>query len=212
MWALALMALSAAAHGQQKPEQQIASTANTENPRNTANGAQPQLPETPKATSDDQITLARFIIISIPDRQLALVDNGQIVKTYPIAVGAGKTPSPQGDFKIISRVTNPNWTHKGKVVGPGKDNPVGSRWMGLSLKGYGIHGTNAPRSIGNAASHGCFRMGKKDVEELFKLVRVGDTVTVRGERDELVAQVFGTGNSEVQVASAATPSAAGGQE
>jgi len=223
MWALALMALSAAAHGQQKPEQQTASAAKQEeaiakqlsaSTKESArtDGAQHRLPETPQATSDDQITLARFIIISIPDRQLALVDNGQVVKTYPIAVGAGRTPSPQGDFKIISRVTNPNWTHKGKVVGPGKDNPVGSRWIGLSLKGYGIHGTNAPRSIGKAASHGCFRMGKKDVEELFKLVRVGDMVTVRGERDELVAQVFGTGNSEVQVASAATPSADAGQD
>ena len=207
MWLLALMALSAAARGQEMPEQnppvaetQQGSVANT---------------STTKVDSDseDQITLARFILISIPDRQLAFIDNGQVIKTYPIAIGSSHTPSPQGDFKIISHVTNPTWTHKGKVVGPGKDNPVGSRWMGLSLKGYGIHGTNAPRSIGKATSHGCFRMGKKDVEELFKLVRVGDVVTIRGERDELVAQVFGGATGEVQVASAtATASADAGQD
>lgn len=217
MWVLALMALSAAARGQELPEQQTSQPAMQ--PAGT-DGAQHRLgsDEQTSATqaesdSSDQITLARFIIISIPDRQLALIDNGQVVKIYPIAVGSNHTPSPQGDFKVISRVTNPNWTHKGKVLGPGKDNPVGSRWMGLSLKGYGIHGTNAPRSIGKAASHGCFRMGKQDVEELFKLVRVGDVVTIHGERDELVAQVFGGTNGEVQVASAMTTvSADAGQD
>src|SRR5262249_55090232 len=157
----------------------------------------------------EQITLSRFILISIPDRQLALVDDGKVVKTYPIAVGANGTPSPQGDFTIISRVSNPSWTHKGQVVPPGRNNPVGPRWIGLSLKRYGIHGTNAPRSIGKAASHGCFRMGKKDVEELFTLVRVGDTVAVRGERDDLITQVFGSSSAEVQVASATVASADG---
>jgi hypothetical protein len=62
--------------------------------------------------------------------------------------------------------------------------------MGLSLKGYGIHGTNVQSSVGKAASHGCFRMRKQDVEELYTLVQVGDTVTVRRERDAMVAKVF----------------------
>ncbi|HLJ29434.1 MAG TPA: L,D-transpeptidase [Candidatus Angelobacter sp.] len=228
MWVLALMALSAAARGEEKQEQQST----------TAVAAQDKLSETQKAaasTKDDardsaqhhlhskpqpaeranardtgedtgeQVTLTRFILVSIPDRQLALVDNGQVVKVYPIAVGATHTPSPQGEFTINRRVANPMWSHKGKVVAPGKGNPVGSRWIGLNLKGYGIHGTNAPRSIGKAASHGCFRMGKKDIEELFTLVRVGDTVAVRAERDELVAQVFGGDNKgAVQTAAATT--------
>lgn len=165
-------------------------------------------PERETADSVDEVTLTRFILISIPDRQLAFVDNGQVVKIYPISVGAHGSPSPEGNFTIVSRVANPTWFHHGKVIGPGKANPVGSRWMGLSLKGYGIHGTNAPRSIGKAASHGCFRMGKKDVEELFTLLRVGDVVAVRRLRDDLVAQVFGDSNhtGDVQVASAA-PSA-----
>jgi len=200
MWILALMALSAAAHGEENPDKAS----------NDKTSSRPV--EVQPSGAADQITLARFIIISIPDRQLALIDNGQVVKIYPIAVGSTDTPSPEGDFTVISRVSNPSWTHKGKVVGPGKDNPVGSRWMGLSLKGYGIHGTNVPRSIGKAASHGCFRMSKKDVEELFKLVRVGDVVTVRGERDELVAQVFGGNQNEVQVASLTVSSADAGQE
>lgn len=62
--------------------------------------------------------------------------------------------------------------------------------MGLSLKGYGIHGTNVQSSVGKAVSHGCFRMRKQDVEELYALVKVGDTVMVRRERDAMIAKAF----------------------
>jgi lipoprotein-anchoring transpeptidase ErfK/SrfK len=134
----------------------------------------------------------RQIVISIADRQLAVLDNGQVLKTYPIAVGMRHTPSPDGDFVIINHAKDPTYRHGNKEIAPGKDNPLGSRWMGLSLKGYGIHGTNVQSSIGKAASHGCFRMRKQDVEELYTLVQVGDTVTVRRERDAMIAQVFAT--------------------
>jgi hypothetical protein len=63
---------------------------------------------------------------------------------------------------------------------------VGSRWMGLSLKGYGIHGTNEPSSIGKAASHGCIRMAKADLEELYAQVEVGDAVEIHAEHDAVV--------------------------
>ena len=83
--------------------------------------------------------------------------------------------------------------------------------MGLSLKGYGIHGTNVPSSVGKAASHGCFRMARLDVEDLYSRVMVGDTVVIRRERDALIAKVFPSletapgpaAASDVQVASAA---------
>ncbi|HET9837652.1 MAG TPA: L,D-transpeptidase [Candidatus Angelobacter sp.] len=132
----------------------------------------------------------RRIIISIADRKLALLENGQVVKTYPIAVGSRHTPSPDGEFVVINRAQDPVYRHRDKEIPPGKDNPLGTRWMGLSLKGYGIHGTNVQSSVGKAASHGCFRMRKQDVEELYALVQVGDTVTVRRERDAMIARVF----------------------
>ena len=116
----------------------------------------------------------RRIVISIPDRKLALIEDGKVVKIYPTAVGAAATPSPTGTFTVIRRVPNPTWYHAGKVVPPGKNNPVGSRWIGLSEKGYGIHGTNAPGSIGRNVSHGCIRMRNRDVEQLFELVKVGE--------------------------------------
>jgi lipoprotein-anchoring transpeptidase ErfK/SrfK len=132
----------------------------------------------------------RQIIISIADRKLALLEDGKVLKTYPIAVGARHTPSPDGDFVIVNRAKDPTYRHGDKEIAPGKDNPLGSRWMGLNLKGYGIHGTNVQSSVGKAVSHGCFRMRKQDVEELYTIVQVGDTVTVRRERDTMIAQVF----------------------
>jgi L,D-transpeptidase catalytic domain len=76
--------------------------------------------------------------------------------------------------------------------------------MGLNLKGFGIHGTNVPSSIGKAASHGCVRMAKKDLEELFELVQVGDVVMIRAERDEEIASIFSGEQPTEVVASAAT--------
>src|SRR5258708_33154684 len=61
--------------------------------------------ETPAA--EQSKTLTRFVMISIPDRQLALVDNGQVIRTFPIAVGKDSTPSPSGDFVVINRTENP---------------------------------------------------------------------------------------------------------
>lgn len=132
----------------------------------------------------------RQIVISIADRKLALLEDGQVLKTYPIAVGARHTPSPDGDFVIVNHAKDPTYRHGNKEIAPGNDNPLGSRWMGLSLKGYGIHGTNVQSSVGKAVSHGCFRMRKQDVEELYTMVQVGDTVAVRRERDAMIAQVF----------------------
>ncbi len=154
-------------------------------------------------------TPQRRIVISIPDRKLALLQDGAVVKIYAIAVGKQATASPTGEFTIINRLTNPTYYAKGVVIGPGQTNPLGSRWMGLSRKGYGIHGTNEPRSIGKAASHGCFRMTKADLEELFNLVRVGDTVEVRGERDTVVAQIFGGEPAQPAVVASVALGAAG---
>ncbi len=152
----------------------------------------------------------RHLVVSIPDRKLALLEDGHIVKVYPVAVGKQVSPSPTGEFKVVNRVVKPTYYHKGTVIAPGPQNPLGSRWMGLNQKGYGIHGTNAPRSIGKAASHGCIRMAKADLEELFSLVRVGDTVEIRGEADGQTAEIFG-GGTVVAQAQAADTGVAGAQ-
>jgi hypothetical protein len=100
-----------------------------------------------------------------------------------------------GTFTIERRAMNPTYSHNGRTVLPGPGNPVGTRWMGLSIRGYGIHGTNEPKSIGKPASHGCIRMGKADLEEFYVMVAVGDTVELVGERNEETAQLFGNGQN-----------------
>ncbi len=132
----------------------------------------------------------REILVSLPDRKLAVLEDGRVLKIFPVAVGAADSPSPTGEFRIINRITNPTYYHPGTVIPAGPANPLGSRWMGLNRKGYGIHGTNVPRSIGTASSHGCIRMARRDLEQLFGMVRVGDTVVIRDEADEQTAQVF----------------------
>lgn len=133
---------------------------------------------------------SRRVIISIPDRKLAVVEDDRVLKVYPTAVGATASPSPQGTFTIVTHLADPTWYTKGRVVPPGKANPLGTRWMGLSKKGYGIHGTNVPSSIGRNASHGCIRMRNRDVEELFEIVAVGDMVELHGERTAETERIF----------------------
>ena len=133
----------------------------------------------------------RQVVVSIPDRKLAVIENGRVVRTFAVSVGAASSPSPAGDFHIVNRVVKPAYYHSGTVVAAGPDNPIGSRWLGLDRKGFGIHGTNEPRSIGKAASHGCIRLRNRDVEQFFAMVRVGDAVHIAAQRDEQVARAFG---------------------
>ena len=133
----------------------------------------------------------RVVLVSIADRRLAVIEDGNVLAYFPVAVGAETSPSPAGEFEIVNRVANPAYYHDGVVMTASENSPVGTRWIGLNLKGYGIHGTNAPRSIGRAASHGCIRLRNRDVERLYGMLRVGDFVSIRGRRDEEVADVFG---------------------
>ena len=168
----------------------------------------PLFAQTAKPSGD---RVRRVVLVSVPDRKLAVIEDGNVVATFSIAVGAEASPSPTGEFQIVSRVSNPTYYRPGMVIPSGKDNPVGTRWVGLSQKGYGIHGTNAPRSIGHAASHGCIRLRNRDMERLFTMLRVGDVVAIRGERDEQVAQVFGSGADDATVAATQAPEQDGGQ-
>lgn len=142
----------------------------------------------------------RAIIVSLPDRQLVVVADGKPVASFPVAIGAPDSPSPAGAFRIANRIANPTYYHPGSVIPSGKNNPLGTRWLGLSLKGYGIHGTNAPRSVGRAASHGCIRLRNRDMERLFSMMRIGDRVEIHSERDETVAKLFGDGQRQTLAA------------
>lgn len=165
----------------------------------------------PDNNPDNDDKSNRVVLVSLVDRKLAVIEDGVVIATFDVAVGADVTPSPTGEFKVVSRVQNPTYYHPGTVIPSGKNNPLGTRWLGLSEKGYGVHGTNAPKSIGRAASHGCIRLRNRDAEKLFTLVKVGDTVKIRGERDEEVAQIFGGDTDDTLVAEASSGSESAGR-
>jgi len=143
--------------------------------------------ETPRTAGTPTV---RRIVVSIPDRKLALIENDEVVSIYSVAVGAPVSPSPVGAFVVVNRVANPTFYKPGTIVAPGESNPIGTRWIGLSAKGYGIHGTNVPGSIGAAKSHGCIRLRNRDVEQLFQRVRSGDVVELHAERTAELTQLF----------------------
>jgi lipoprotein-anchoring transpeptidase ErfK/SrfK len=147
-------------------------------------------------TSPARPTVQRQIVISVPDRKLAVIQDGAVLRVFSIAVGAADSPSPTGTFEVVKRLEQPTYYHPGQIIPPGENNPLGPRWIGLNVKGYGIHGTNVPSSVGKAASHGCIRLRNRDIVQLFAMVRIGDTVEIHGERDEAVAALFG-GEPEV---------------
>ncbi len=105
------------------------------------------------------------IIINVGAKRLTVYKNGNIFREYIVATGKPETPTPIGNFEIIN-----------KEIDPG--GPYGTRWLGLSAKGYGIHGTNNPASIGTAASNGCIRMYNEDIEALFDITVVGTPVRI----------------------------------
>lgn len=129
------------------------------------------------------------ILINLPQRMLFHLSQGKLRASFAVGLGEPGWPTPQGEFRIASRVKNKTWLvpksiqeemrREGKAVlqevPPGPDNPLGEYWLGLSLWGYGIHGTIAPASIYQFRSHGCIRLRNDDIAELFEQVRVGTT-------------------------------------
>ncbi len=125
------------------------------------------------------------IRIDISERKLYHYSDGELRKTYSVAVGMPEYPTPRGSFRIISKVVNPTWTPPDsdwaegmEPVGPGPGNPLGTRWMGISSPSVGIHGTYTSSSVGTAASHGCIRMYVEEAEELFGRVYIGTPVEI----------------------------------
>lgn len=114
------------------------------------------------------------LVVKVTPRVLEIHNDGELYKTYRIAVGKSKTPTPIGEWNVVWK--DYNW-------GTG----FGTRWMGLNVPWgiYGIHGTNKPWSIGQFASHGCIRMRNKDVEELFEWVSVGTPVRIEGRKIQI---------------------------
>jgi lipoprotein-anchoring transpeptidase ErfK/SrfK len=134
-------------------------------------------------------TVAAFgpvIVVTRAANMLQLFRGTKLVRTFPVATGQAIYPTPAGLWRIMDMQRDPwwypptydSWAKGLKPVPPGPSNPLGTRWMGLSAPGVGIHGTDAPTSIGYSESHGCVRMQIPDAEWLFEHVAVGTPVVI----------------------------------
>jgi lipoprotein-anchoring transpeptidase ErfK/SrfK len=142
----------------------------------------------PTQTVEPERTLATFgplIWISRGSNTLRLYDGVRFVRSFGVATGQSRYPTPSGLWQIVDMQRNPWWRPpdsewaKGlKPVPPGPGNPLGTRWMGLNAAGVGIHGTPDAASIGYSASHGCIRMQIPDAEWLFTHVQIGTPVYI----------------------------------
>jgi lipoprotein-anchoring transpeptidase ErfK/SrfK len=126
-----------------------------------------------------------LIVIKRGSNRLTLYDGMRQVKQFGVATGQKIYPTPLGRFQIVVKWKNPwwyppasPWAKGEKPVPPGPGNPLGTRWMGISSPGVGIHGTPNPSSIGYSLSHGCIRMLIPQAEWLFEHVDVGTPVYI----------------------------------
>jgi lipoprotein-anchoring transpeptidase ErfK/SrfK len=140
----------------------------------------------PVAILQPQRTVGAVVVVDRAANRLRLYDRTRLVRTFPVATGQSIYPTPSGIFSIVVKERDPwwypptydSWAKGLKPVPPGPENPLGTRWMGLSVPGVGIHGTDEPTSIGYSESHGCVRMQVPDAEWLFGHVRVGTPVVI----------------------------------
>ncbi len=138
---------------------------------------------TPPATT--RTNFGPVIVIRRGSNQLHLYRGMRPWRVFPVATGQAIYPTPLGRFRIVVKWRNPWWYPPSspwaaglKPVPPGPGNPLGTRWMGLSAPGVGIHGTPDAASIGYSSSHGCIRMRIHEAEWLFRQVRIGTTVFI----------------------------------
>ena len=140
-------------------------------------------PARPPKASILRVTLSRFEITAFDNK-------GRLIALFPCSIAAQRSKlPPAGELRVKTLIPDPDYTYTpdrvakdGRITRhmfpPGPNNPVGTSWIGLSLPGYGIHGTPRPERIGRAESHGCFRLANWNAVRLRKMCEAGTIVVV----------------------------------
>jgi lipoprotein-anchoring transpeptidase ErfK/SrfK len=149
----------------------------------TGNGIDSKAPASAVSTNSPPVMETVSLVLNLKEKHVYVYKGDKVLTKYPVAIGKKGWETPVGEWQVMEKVVNPGWTSfkDGSVMRPGKDNPLGERWIGFWTDGkdvIGFHGTANVKSIGTAASHGCVRMFNRDVKALFPLVKVGTTVKV----------------------------------
>ncbi len=135
----------------------------------------------------------RVVMVYTREKMLDVLEDGQLIASFPITPGSTTLPAPPGVWKIETMASLPFFRYDESMLEhgvrsanfvnlpPGPNSPVGVMWMGLDRPGIGLHGTNNPETIGRAASHGCIRLANWDAVKLGQMLTVGVTVHIDGE-------------------------------
>ncbi len=124
------------------------------------------------------------VVVNLSDRRTYVYKGGEVIASYPIAIGKEGWETPTGSFRVTDMQQYPIWQHPitNKIFPSGADSPLGERWIGFWSDGrnaIGFHGTPDTHLLGSAISHGCLRMRNDDVRLLYEQVNVGTLVSVR---------------------------------
>lgn len=134
--------------------------------------------DAPNALGWREPALPEGVLVDVSERTVRYYENGEVRYVWPCAVGAPESPTPTGEFKVTVVLEKPTWYWRGRAIPPGPENGLGDWFIGINKKGYGIHGTNEPDSIGKPVSHGCVRMYNDDAAKLAQLVKIGTPVLI----------------------------------
>ncbi|MBD2015766.1 L,D-transpeptidase [Microcoleus sp. FACHB-53] len=187
----AILALSVQRQGDASSVIADNTTINTPASENLSPFAKPQVPRlgepslyVPSPETELKSTIDNTsLVIKLSHRRVYVYHDDNLKRSYPIAVGKAGWETPTGRYQVIDMRRHPAWEHpwNGKIIPPGRDNPLGVRWIGFWTDGrnfIGFHGTPDESLVGQAVSHGCIRMRNKDVLALYALVKIGTPVTV----------------------------------
>lgn len=120
------------------------------------------------------------VVVDLSDRRLVYYQAGEAVVTTEVAIGTSSNPTPTGRFFVTDNVTlaDPNSAWGPHALGLSARSETITEYLGGDGI-IGIHGTNRPGSIGQAASLGCVRVPNEVITRLHRLVQVGTPVEIR---------------------------------
>lgn len=145
-----------------------------------------------RGSDDLGVDIALVEVDSAEKQVRAYAADQRLLAVYPATIGSEKSPAPVGRTVVDAVMAQPTYRYEtdtvafGRGLGvepfeiaPGPNNPVGSVWVQLDPRGYGLHGTPEPQDVGKPVTHGGIRMTNWDARELARGVREGTPVVFR---------------------------------
>jgi L,D-transpeptidase YbiS len=160
-----------------------------------------QKPEALEARLKRMAPKGIFIVIDTGENRLRVMSDGKVEREVVVSCGSGdildepggrrrwQFDTPRGEFEVTSKLVNPTWIkpdwafiEEGEKPPKDFNSRVDNDSLGDYALGFGdgffIHGTLYTRLLGRNVTHGCVRVGDKDLEEVFRRVPMGARIFI----------------------------------